>query len=180
MQSKQILVPLDGSPLAEFALDEVRDIAELTDSRVTLLHVVPTIEEVIYGGGEIFTVDEEWERKKGCALDYLKSISDRPEWQRVKHSIAVEMGNPAEVILDFAQRQNIERIVMTTHGRTGITRWRWSFGSVATKVLQAADRTVVLVRAGVSEKHDPASKAQHDSKRSDDISFKAVLTTSGL
>jgi nucleotide-binding universal stress UspA family protein len=66
----------------------------------------------------------------------------------VKSEIAVEMGNPAEVILNFAQRQNIDRIVMTTHGRTGMSRWRWSFGSVAHKVLEAADSTVILVRAG--------------------------------
>ena len=148
MQSKRLLVPLDGSSLAEFALDEVRDIAELTDSRVTLLHVVPTIKDVISAGGEVFTVDEEWDRKKSDALDYLKSISERPEWKKAKHEIAVEMGNPADVILDFAQSHNIDRIVMTTHGRTGITRWKWIFGSVARKVLEAADRTVILVRAG--------------------------------
>ena len=148
MQSKQILVPLDGSPLAEFALNEVGEIAELTESRVILLHVVPTIEDVVYGEGEVFTIDQQWERRKGRALDYLKSISERPEWQKVKHEITVEMGNPAEVILDFAERQNIDRIVMTTHGRSGTSRWRWTFGSVAQKVLQAAQRTVVVVRAG--------------------------------
>ncbi len=148
MQPKRILVPLDGSPVAEFALDEVGAIAALTDSRVILLHVVPTIEDVIHGGGEVFTIDQQWERRKACALEYLKSISQRPEWQKVKHETAVEMGNPAEIILDFAQKQNVDRIVMTTHGRTGIGRWRWTFGSVARKVLEAADRTVVLVRAG--------------------------------
>ena len=148
MQPKQILVPLDGSPVAEFALEEVRAIAELTDSRVILLHVVPTIEDMIYGGGEVFTIDQQWERRKARALDYLQSISKRPQWQKVKHELAVETGNPAEVILDFSEKQSIDRIVMTTHGRTGISRWRWSFGSVARKVLEAADRTVVLVRAG--------------------------------
>jgi len=150
MESKRILVPLDGSPLAEFALNEVGEIAELTDSRVILLNVVPTIEDVIYGGGEVFTIDQQWEMRRGSALDYLKSISQRPEWKKVKHEIAVEMGNPAEVILEFAQKQNIDRIVMTTHGRSGISRWGWSFGSVAHKVLQAANRTVVLVRAGTT------------------------------
>lgn len=151
MQStKRILVPLDGSPLAEFALNEVGEIAELTDSRVILLHVVPTIENVICGGAEVFTIDQQWERRRAYAVSYLETISKRPEWQRVKHEIAVEMGNPAEVILDVAQRQNIDRIVMTTHGRGGIGRWGWSFGSVAQKVLQAANRTVVLVRAGAS------------------------------
>jgi len=150
MQAKRILVPLDGSAVAEFALEEVRAIAELTDSQVILLHVVPTIEDVIYGGGEVFTIDQQWERRKARALDYLKSISKRAEWQKVKHEIAVETGNPAEVILDFAQKQIIDRIVMTTHGRTGISRWRWSFGSVARKVLEAADMSVILVRAGAS------------------------------
>ena len=150
MQSKRILVPLDGSPLAEFALNEVRDIAELADSRVILLHVVPAIEDVVYGAGEVFTIDQQWERRRASALDYLESISKRPEWQKVKHEIAVEMGNPAEVILDFAQKQDIDRIVMTTHGRSGIGRWGWSFGSVAQKVLLAAGGTVVLVRAGAS------------------------------
>ena len=150
MQSKRILVPLDGSPLAEFALNEVRDIAELADSRVILLHVVPAIEDVVYGAGEVFTIDQQWERRRASALDYLESISKRPEWQKVKHEIAVETGNPAEVILDFAQKQSIDRIVMTTHGRTGISRWRWTLGSVARKVLETADRTVVLVRAGAS------------------------------
>ena len=150
MQPKRILVPLDGSPAAEFALEEVRAIAELTDSQVILLHVVPTIEDVIYGGSEVFTIDQQWERRKARALDYLKSISKRAEWQKVKHEIAVETGNPAEVILDFAQKQIIDRIVMTTHGRTGISRWRWSFGSVARKVLEAADMSVILVRAGAS------------------------------
>lgn len=82
MQPKRLLVPLDGSPLAEFALDEVRDIAGLTDSRVTLLHVVPTIEDVIHDGGEVFTIDEVWER---CTrLITLKSISQRPEWQKAR------------------------------------------------------------------------------------------------
>ena len=149
MQPKRILVPLDGSPLAEFALNEVGEIAELTDSQVILLHVVPTIEDVIHGGGEVFTIDQQWERRRASALDYLKSITRRPEWQGVKSEIAVEMGNPAEVIVDFAQRQNIDRIVITTHGRSGISRW--SFGSVAHKVLEAADRTIVLVRAAAQK-----------------------------
>jgi nucleotide-binding universal stress UspA family protein len=145
---KRILVPLDGSPLAEFALEEVGFIAERTNSPVILLHVVPKIEDVIYGAGEVFTIDQQWERRKAYALDYLQSISSRPQWQKVKPEIAVEMGNPAEVILDFSEKRNIDRIVMTTHGRTGITRRGWPFGSVAQKVLHAADRTVVLVRAG--------------------------------
>ena len=46
---------------------------------------------------------------------------------------------------EIASRRDVSRIVMATHGRTGVTRW--AFGSVADKVLHAADRTVVLVRS---------------------------------
>ncbi len=143
--SQRILVPLDGSPLAELALPEALALAKLPESMVTLLHVIPPIEDVI-SDGEVITIDQQWENRKIHALHYLQSISARPDWKSVKVTVAVEMGVPAEVILDFAQKHKIDRIVMSTHGRTGFNRW--VYGSVADKVLRAADRTVVLVRAG--------------------------------
>ena len=143
--SQRILVPLDGSPLAELALPEALALANLPESRVTLLHVIPPIEDVI-SDGEVITIDQQWENRRFHAIRYLESIRTRPDWTNVKVGVAVEMGNPAEVILDFARKHKIDRIVMSTHGRTGINRW--VYGSVADKVLRAADRTVVLVRAG--------------------------------
>jgi nucleotide-binding universal stress UspA family protein len=147
---QNILVTLDGSELAELALREALTLAKLPGSVVTLLQVVPPIEETI-SDGEEFAVDQEWERRKIGALRYLNGICARPEWRTVHTQVAVEMGNPAETILDFAQRHNIDRIVMASHGRTGLGRW--VYGSVADKVLRAADRTVVLVRAGQPLEH---------------------------
>jgi len=138
-------VPLDGSPLAEQALPEALALAKLPESRVTLLHVIPPIEDII-SDGEVITIDQQWENRRIHATRYLESICTRSDWKNVKVAVAVEMGIPAEVILDFARKHRIDRIVMTTHGRTGINRW--VYGSVADKVLRAADRTVVLVRAG--------------------------------
>jgi nucleotide-binding universal stress UspA family protein len=146
--AQSILVPLDGSPLAELALPEALALAKLPESRVILLHVIPPIEEVI-SDGEVITVDQQWENRRMGALRYLKSVCARGEWKNVKAQVEVEMGNPAEVILEFARKHKIDRIVMTTHGRTGIKRW--VYGSVADKILRAADRTVVLVRAGLPE-----------------------------
>ena len=143
--NQRILVPLDGSPLAELALPEALALAKLPESRVTLLHVIPPIEDVI-SDGELITIDQQWESRRIHAMHYLEKICERPDWKHVNVDVAVEMGIPAETILDFAQRHKIDRIVMTTHGRTGINRW--VYGSVADKVLRAADRTVVLVRAG--------------------------------
>ena len=95
--------------------------------------------------GEEIAIDQQWESRKIHALRYLDSVCARPDWKGAKMRIAVEMGKPADVILDFARKHHVDRIVMCTHGRTGINRW--VYGSVADKVLQAADRTVVLVRA---------------------------------
>jgi len=142
---QRILVPLDGSRLAELALPEALTLARLPESEITLLQVVPPIEEVITDGEE-FAIDQQWERRKISAQRYLSGICTLPEWLDLHAQVAVEMGRPAETILDFAQRHDIDRIVMASHGRTGLGRW--VYGSVADKVLRAADRTVVLVRAG--------------------------------
>lgn len=142
---QHLLVTLDGSELSELALPEALALAKLPDSEVTLLQVVPPIGDVI-ADGEEFAIDQQWERRKIGALRYLHSVCARPAWQGVTTHVAVEMGKPAETILDFAQRNNIDRIVMASHGRAGLGRW--VYGSVADKVLRAADRTVVLVRAG--------------------------------
>ncbi len=151
--SQSILVPLDGSTLAELALPEALALAKLPESRVILLHVIPPIEDVI-SDGEVITIDQQWENRRIHAMHYLESICTRPDWKNVKVAASVEMGVPAEVILDFARKHKIDRIVMTTHGRTGINRW--VYGSVADKVLRAADRTVVLVRAGSPIGSQPA------------------------
>ena len=140
----RILVPLDGSPLAELALAEAFALAKLPDTEVMLLQVIPPIEDVIPLGLQQITLDQQWEHQKDQALHYLHTIAARPEWHGVQVSVAVEMGKPAETILACAEKHGVNRIVMSTHGRTGVGRW--VFGSVADKILRAADTTVVLVR----------------------------------
>jgi nucleotide-binding universal stress UspA family protein len=143
-----ILVPLDGSPLAELALTEAIALSKLPDTDVILLQVVPPIDEVIMLGLQEITLDQQWESQKEQALRYLRSVSARPEWHGVPVNVAVEMGKPADTILAFAEKHGIGRIVMSTHGRTGLGRW--VFGSVADKVLRATNTTVVLVRPPVT------------------------------
>jgi nucleotide-binding universal stress UspA family protein len=71
--SQRILVPPDGSTLAELALSEALTLAQLPDSKVVLLRVIPPIEAVI-SDGETFTIDQQWERRAGRARDYLRGI----------------------------------------------------------------------------------------------------------
>jgi nucleotide-binding universal stress UspA family protein len=146
MAATKILVPLDGSELAECALSEAMTLGKALNAEVILLQVVPDAEDVIRQGATIIALDEQWQAHKDRALQYLNRVRHRPDWSTIATRVDVEMGNPAEMILAYSQRHGIDRIVMATHGRTGLGRW--VFGSVAEKVLRAADRTIVLVRAG--------------------------------
>ncbi len=143
---QHILVPLDGSELAEMALEDAFALAQLSQAEITLLQVISPIDHVIIDATShpIF-VDEQWQLQKSFALTYLKDICDRVECDEVKIHRVVEMGLPAETIIDFAQRHPIDLIVMATHGRSGLQRW--VFGSVADKVLRGANIPVLLVRA---------------------------------
>jgi nucleotide-binding universal stress UspA family protein len=143
---KHILVPLDGSPLAELALADAFALAELSQAEVTLLQVVPPIDHVIAGEAEhpIF-VDQQWEAKKGFAHEYLLSVCKRVGCPDTIIHTAVEMGPAAETIIEYAQRHPVDLIVMATHGRSGLQRW--VYGSVADKVLRGAAQPVLLVRA---------------------------------
>ena len=140
-----LLVPLDGSPLAESAVREAAVLARALGAQVILLSVVTPREDVIQSGTMRIAVDEIFAAERDRALAYLNDVASWPLWSGVSPHVVVEAGNTAETIVDFAKSHHVDRIVMATHGRSGITRW--VFGSVAEKVLHAADRTVVLVPA---------------------------------
>jgi nucleotide-binding universal stress UspA family protein len=148
---QHILVPLDGSPLAELALADAFAIAELSQAEVTLYQVVPPIDHVIATESEhpIF-VDQQWEAKKFLALDYLRDLCERVGCPDIRVHTVVEMGPAAETIIDYAHDQPIDLIVMATHGRSGLQRW--VYGSVADKVLRGANQPILLVRAYPAQK----------------------------
>ena len=128
-ENTKILVPLDGSELAEDALSEARTLAKALNAEVTLLHVIPIPDEVIGEGGTRISIDEQWQARRERALQYLNGIRNRPEWSGVATRAAVESSNPAEKILEYCQRHDIDRIVMSTHGRNRLKLW--ALGSVA-------------------------------------------------
>jgi nucleotide-binding universal stress UspA family protein len=143
---KHILVPLDGSELAELALADTFALAKLSQAEVTLLHVIPPIEHIVEGHTHhpIF-VDEQWETQKGVALRYMNTVCERMECETITVHTVVKMGLAAETIIDYARQHPIDLIVVSTHGRSGLQRW--VCGSVADKVLRGSDVPVLLVRA---------------------------------
>ncbi len=142
---QHILVPLDGSELAELALGHALSLAELCQSDITLLQVVLPLEHVIGDENHLIYVDQQWASQRDLALQYLKKIYKRDGPKNIKIHLAVELGPPAETIIDYSHQKPIDIIVMATHGRTGLQRW--VYGSVADKVLRGAGVPVLLVRA---------------------------------
>ena len=145
---KHLLVPLDGSHLAELALPPALELAGCFDSEITLLCVTrtPYIATSTDGSAYADLVINLREQAHEEATQYLQAQQGSLRQQGYKVHIHVTEGEPiAQVILDVAQGVDVDTIVMSTHGRGGISRW--VFGSVADRVLRQADIPVVLIRA---------------------------------
>lgn len=142
---RHILVPLDGSPLAEVALSHALALSRACGAEVTLLNSVSPMDEVMVSEGEPVFLADLWKARKQAAQTYLESVQRRPEWREIKTQLVVEQSPAADAIVDYARRHQVDVIVMATHGRSGLKRW--VFGSVAEKVLRGADRPVLMVRS---------------------------------
>ncbi len=143
---KNIVVPLDGSNLAETALDDATSLALIYDATVTLVQVVQLAEHVIgLDTPYPMYLDQQWENQKVSALNYLKDIQRNLAKLNIPVNISVEIGDAAEAIIEYTNKNDTDLVVMATHGRTGLQRW--VYGSVADKVLRGAEVPVLLVRA---------------------------------
>ena len=143
---QNILVPLDGSELAECVLPHIEAIAKLCRSTVELVRVVEPIEiptrgEIALDADELKQMQLHGERD---ARGYLKTVSRRLSESGIRTSSRIITGKPAECLVDYVHKRNFELIIMATHGRSGISRW--IFGSVADRLLRSSSIPVLLVR----------------------------------
>jgi nucleotide-binding universal stress UspA family protein len=141
---RSIVVPLDGSPLAEQALEQATTLAKSFDATLTLVSAVP--ETPIYG--EVIAppaIPVAWEDETEQVTAYLDRTTTRLQAQGYIVNPRLEYGPPADAILRVAEKTHADLIVMATHGRSGLPRL-W-LGSIAMKVVQASSRPVLLVRA---------------------------------
>jgi nucleotide-binding universal stress UspA family protein len=149
MYSK-ILVPLDGSQLAERALEPALDIARATDAEIILLEAV---QDSLAGVPEAHyhVPTKEAFRSAITSMKYLREVAVRlrPEVRKVRWH--VEEGDPIDVILSFAHKKDVDVIVISTHGRTGFS-WLVK-GSRAEKVAMTTHRPVMLVKPDRSSVH---------------------------
>ena len=143
---RTILVPVDGSELAECAIPHVEAIARGCDSpQIVLMQVT----EPIHLPGEY--VISEKDRKhleaqhRAAAEEYLGRLTRRLGDSGLSLASAVVSGKVAETIVDYAEKHDVDLIIMATHGRSGVSRW--ALGSVAERVLRLSCVPVLMVRA---------------------------------
>lgn len=144
--ANQILVPLDGSALAEQALSCAVLLGQGLSAGLVLFRAVSIpsdVQAALDQAGPEPDVVETWLGAQ--ANEYLHGVADslRNAGLSVRH--VVQHGAAAEAIVDYAAQTDLRQIVMATHGYTGLKRW--THGSVAERVLQAASVPVLLVRA---------------------------------
>jgi nucleotide-binding universal stress UspA family protein len=143
-----MLVPLDGSPLAEQALPVAAQVCHALAGHLVVARVLPYPVEPLaamggYIPGEIYQDLEDDQRR--LAQDYLKPLVERLETQGLSVEIRLEEGQPASVLLDVAKRLPADLIVMTSHGRTGLARF--ALGSVADRLVRDGEVPVLLLRS---------------------------------
>jgi len=137
-----ILVPLDGSSLAECVLPHVVAVARAFDARVTLLQVM---HQPKASGRSGFVDPLGWYMDEAEARAYLDRWSTRLHEADVKAESVILEGQAAERIIEFAHDQDISLIVLSSHGRSGLSRWNVS--SIVFKIILRAYLPVMIVRA---------------------------------
>ena len=138
----RLLIPLDGSVLAERALEYAAGVAQ---TGATLVLVWVEESEAPHREGEASTDEAHTGRCEAFddATPYLQPIPVRLAARGLRASTEIRQGRPAEQILAAACTHEVDAIVMATHGRSGAARWL--IGSVADEVVRHADRPVLLV-----------------------------------
>jgi nucleotide-binding universal stress UspA family protein len=145
---KKILVPLDGSDLAECVLPHVESITRGCGvQEVVFLGVAepfhpPSGYSAYFSQETIKRIDTD---NKAAAESYLNQLVKRTRYGGVSVKPEVITGIPAESIADYADKNGVDLIIIATHGRSGVSRWVW--GSVADRVLRSASVPVLMVRA---------------------------------
>lgn len=163
---KKILVPLDGSELAEIAIPYAELVARQLESEIDLLTVTD------FDVPDAVRVESE---------EYLYNLAVHTH---TVYSQVME-GNPADVISDYAENNGVDLIIMTTHGRSGISRW--ALGSIADKVITSTSCPVLLIRSKRRGKRPQTKEAikkilvtLDGSKESESVLPHAVELCSGL
>jgi len=152
---KRLLVPLDGSPFALQALPYAAEIAQRFSAEVVLVQVMKPATFIIAAGAPggvspaaseiaVQAARETDKRNAARARRYLSDKVRTMTSQRIESSYQVLGGDTARSIIEFGEKENIDLVVMTTHGKSGLKRA--VMGSIADAVIRQSGKPVLVVR----------------------------------
>jgi nucleotide-binding universal stress UspA family protein len=157
---KHLLVPLDGSELSERALLIAREVLG-QEGTLTLLNVVDFPDISLVGLYDMPILATRDPQNLGPAIQenartYLHQVAEKLHLpQTIKVNFEVYMGNTASVIVERAQTLHVDAIAMSTHGRSGFSRW--FFGSVTQRVLSLMPCPVLVVPGQIAMSRQPVA-----------------------
>ncbi|MCB2190308.1 MAG: universal stress protein [Deltaproteobacteria bacterium] len=136
---QHILVPLDGSALAETVLPHVEELAKESGAKVSLLQVVivHTMPGADPTDDQVEAIDQ--------ANKYLEKVAEKLKQAGLTVEIHIRYGHDAEEILDHAESNDIDLVAMCSHGQSGIGRW--NLGGVTKRVVSHCVKPVLTIRA---------------------------------
>ena len=145
---QHIMVPLDGSELAECVLPHVKTLAQGRNvKKITLVRVIEPLH--MYGGVESRFSPEERQRLEADSMDIARNYLDQLMKRLTDIGIAIQSeflyGDIIDKLVDYADSHEVDLIIIATHGRSGVSRWVW--GSIADRILRASCVPVLMVRA---------------------------------
>lgn len=148
LPTRRILVPLDGSELAESVLPHVEAVARQRGAEVVEVLLVGVCEPMLLPSYYPVALPLSWDdhiaRCRRETGEYLQKIAKRLQNEGLKVSFEVLVGKPADAIVDYVSKNPINLIIMSTHGRSGLGRW--VFGSVAERILLGVTIPILLIR----------------------------------
>jgi len=149
---KKIMVPLDGSELAECVLPHVEAFIEACHVNHFVFVRVVEPAATFYSGDYPISPEVMKEKETAgekIARDYLDQLVSRLDYDNTELHFEVLVGNVAESLADYSEINEFDLILIATHGRSGVSRW--VRGSIADKVLRSSKIPVLMVRAPGSE-----------------------------
>lgn len=158
---RRVVVPLDGSRLAEDIIPRILAVARPFDMQIVLLRVVPPVMREIDGAATLMVLDETAARK-GEARHCLAGIAGDLLARGVRVQTRVRCGTPVTEIIAAARAVNADLIAMTTHGRSGLTRLL--LGSVAEAILRQGEFPLFVMKLAGAK---PRAQAERDINRPD-------------
>jgi Universal stress protein UspA and related nucleotide-binding proteins len=172
---KHILVPLDGSQRAEQALPLAAHLARINQSTIVLLksiELMSTYNMQTVGISAIDMIEKMQEMKKHAAENYLIRVKNSALLEHIPIETEVCVGDAGSMILETSIKQNIDLIVLCSHGYTGFKQW--ALGSVTLKVARMSAIPVLIQR----DEH-PLSFAQGEQGDKEILVFRACIALDG-